>query len=107
MLLASVDRINFSHPVRMGDKLHFVSRVTYTGQTSVSVETEITRISRDRKETALSNVCTFTFVHIGAEAERLPVPQVHPTTYAEDARYLAGYRRREAYLDKRARLKKK
>jgi acyl-CoA hydrolase len=107
MLLASVDRINFYHPVRMGDKLHFVSRVTYTGETSVSVETEITRISRDRKETALSNVCTFTFVHIGVEAERLPVPQVHPTTYAEDARYLAGYRRRQTYLNKRARLEDK
>jgi len=98
MLLASVDRINFYHPVRMGDKLHFVSRLTYTGNTSVSVETEITRISRDRKETALSNVCTFTFVHRGAEMERLPVPQVHPTTYAEDARYLSGYRRRQAHL---------
>jgi acyl-CoA hydrolase len=98
MLLASVDRINFYHPVRMGDKLHFVSRLTYTGSTSVSVETEITRISRDRKETALSNVCTFTFVHRGTEMEGLPVPQVHPTTYAEDARYLAGYRRRQAHL---------
>jgi len=107
MLLASVDRINFYHPVRMGDKLHFVSRVTYTGHTSVSVETEITRISRDRKETALSNVCTFTFVHIGTEAERLPVPQLYPTTYAEDARYLSGYRRRQAYLQKKERLKKK
>ncbi len=99
MLLASVDRINFYHPVRMGDKLHFVSRVTFTGNTSVSVETEITRISRDRKETALSNVCAFTFIHMGTEMERLPVQQLHPTTYAEDARYLAGYRRRKAYLE--------
>ncbi|HVJ06089.1 MAG TPA: acyl-CoA thioesterase [Candidatus Saccharimonadales bacterium] len=99
MLLASVDRINFYHPVRMGDKLHFVSRVTYTGNTSVSVETEITRISRDRKETALSNVCAFTFIHMGRQMERLPVQQLYPTTYAEDARYLAGYRRRKAYLE--------
>lgn len=101
MLLASVDRINFYHPVRMGDKLHFVSRVTYTGNTSASVETEITRISRDRKETALSNVCTFTFIHMGTEMERLPVPQLHPTTYAEDARLLAGYRRRKTHLEQK------
>ncbi len=106
MLLMSVDRINFYQPVRMGDKLHFVSRLTYTGNTSVSVETEITRISRNRKETALSNVCTFTFVHMGTEMERLPVPQVHPTTYAEDARYLAGYRRREARLECKERMAK-
>ncbi len=107
MLLASVDRINFYHPVRMGDKLHFVSRLTYTGNTSVCVETEITRISRDRKETELSNVCTFTFVHSGAETERLPVPQVFPTTYAEDARYLVGYRRRKAHLEWKEQMAKK
>lgn len=97
-LLVSVDRINFYHPVRMGDKLHFVSRVTYTGNTSIAVETSITRISRDRTSTALSNVCTFTFANVDADLRRLPVPPIYPTTYAEDARYLAAYRRRQSYL---------
>jgi acyl-CoA hydrolase len=97
-LLVSVDRINFYHPVRMGDKLHFVSRVTYTGETSIVVETAITRISRDRTSAALSNVCSFTFANVDADIRRLPVPMVYPTTYAEDARYLAAHRRRKAYL---------
>ena len=97
-LLVSVDRINFYQPVRMGDKLHFVSRVTYTGKTSIAVETTITRISRDRTSTALSNACSFTFANVDADIRRLPVPAVYPTTYAEDARYLAAYRRRKAYL---------
>ena len=97
-LLVSVDRINFHQPVRMGDKLHFVSRVAFTGNTSISVETSITRISRDRKSTALSNVCNFTFVNVDPSLHPMPVPQIYPTTYAEDARYLAGYRRHQAYL---------
>ncbi len=97
-LLVSVDRINFYQPVRMGDKLHFVSRVAFTGKTSITVETSITRISRDRKSTALSNVCTFTFVNVDAALQPMPVPQIYPTTYAEDARYLGGYRRHEAHL---------
>ncbi|MDR3746002.1 MAG: acyl-CoA thioesterase [Acidobacteriaceae bacterium] len=97
-LLVSVDRINFHQPVRMGDKLHFVSRVAFTGKTSITVETSITRISRDRKSTALSNVCSFTFVNVDAELHPKPVPQIYPTTYAEDARYLAGYRRHQAHL---------
>ena len=97
-LLVSVDRINFYQPVRMGDKLHFVSRVAFTGKTSITVETSITRISRDRKSTALSNVCTFTFVNVDPELHPMPVPQIYPTTYAEDARYLAGYRRHQAHL---------
>jgi len=97
-LLVSVDRINFHHPVRMGDKLHFVSRVAFTGKTSITVETAITRLSRDRKSTALSNVCTFTFVSVDANLRPLPVVQIYPTTYAEDERYLAGYRRHQAHL---------
>ncbi len=97
-LLVSVDRINFHQPVRMGDKLHFVSRVAFTGHTSITVETAITRVSRDRKSTALSNVCSFTFVNVDSELHPMPVPQIYPTTYAEDARYLAGYRRHQAYL---------
>jgi acyl-CoA hydrolase len=97
-LLVSVDRINFQQPVRMGDKLHYVSRVAFTGHTSITVETSITRISRDRKSTALSNVCTFTFVNVDAELHPMPVPAIYPTTYAEDARYLAGYRRHQAHL---------
>ena len=97
-LPVSVDRINFYQPVRMGDKLHFVSRVTYTGHTSIAVETSITRVSRDRSSTALSNVCTFTFTNVDGALRRIPVPQIYPTTYAEDARYLAAERRHKAYL---------
>jgi len=97
-LLVSVDRINFHQPVRMGDKLHYVSRVAFTGKTSITVETSITRNSRDRKNTALSNVCTFTFVNVDPKLHPMPVPQIYPTTYAEDARYLAGYRRHQAHL---------
>lgn len=91
-LLVASSRIDFYQPVRMGDKLHFVSRVTYTGRTSLTVETEITRISRDRSMTALSNTCVFTFVNVDGNLELKPVPTIYPTTYSEDARYLAGYR---------------
>ena len=77
----------------MGDKLHFISRVVYTGDTSVCVEVSIERISRDRTVRALSNNCIFTFVNVDPALTPLPVPPVHPTTYAEDARYLEAYRR--------------
>jgi acyl-coenzyme A thioesterase 9 len=94
-LLVSSNRIDFYQPVRMGDKLHFVSQVTYTGQTSLTVETSITRVSRDRLMTALSNNCIFTFVNVDAELKRMPVPRVYPASYTEDERYLAAYRRHQ------------
>jgi acyl-CoA hydrolase len=101
-LLISSDRIDFYQPVRMGDKLHFVSRVTYTGHTSITVETAITRISRDRTMTALSNNCVFTFVNVDAALNLMPVPSLYPTTYSEDIRYLAGYRRHQRSLKEKA-----
>jgi acyl-coenzyme A thioesterase 9 len=94
-LIVAVNRINFLQPVRMGDKLHFVSRVVYTGETSVCVEVSIERISRDRTVRALSNNCIFTFVNVDRNLTPLPVPPVYPTTYAEDARYLEAYRRHQ------------
>ncbi len=92
-VLVRVNRINFVQPVRIGDKLQFVSRITYTGRTSICVEVTIERSSRDRVTKALSNTCIFTFVNVDARMTPRPVPPVYPTTYVEDARYLEAHRR--------------
>lgn len=94
-----VNRINFLQPVRLGDKLDFTSRITYSGNTSMTVEINIERISRDQVTRALSNVCVFTFVNVDKEMNPKPVPQIYPTTYAEDERYLKARRRRESYKE--------
>ncbi len=92
-----VNRINFHEPVRIGDKLDFTSRIVYSGNTSLSVEIKIERISRDQVVRALSNVCTFTFVNVDDEMNPKPVPNIYPTNYAEDERYLKAHRRRQEY----------
>jgi len=97
-VIVAVNRINFVQPVRMGDKLHLVSRAVYSGDCSVCVETDIMRISRDRKQINLSNACVFTFVNVDDELRPQAVPRIHPTTYKEDAAYLAAHRRRQEHL---------
>lgn len=97
-VIVAVNRINFFHPVLLDDKLHYTSRIVHTGETSITVEANIERISRDRTSKALSNSCLFTFVNVDPELRPRPVPSVYPTTYAEDARYLQAHRQREAYL---------
>jgi acyl-CoA hydrolase len=67
--------------------------VVYTGSTSICVEVNIERVSRDRVTRALSNTCIFTFVNVDQDMIPRPVPPVYPTTYGEDARYLEAYRR--------------
>lgn len=92
-----VNRINFLQPIRIGDKLDFTSRIVYTGDTSISIEIDIERTSLDKVTKALSNTCVFTFVNVDEQMEPQPVPQVYPTTYAEDERYLIAHRRREEH----------
>ena len=95
-----VNRINFLQPVQIGDKLDFTSKIVYTGETSISIEIDIERISRNRETRALSNTCVFTIVNVDEEMQPQPVPQIYPTTYAEDERYLRAHRRRQRYLEK-------
>jgi acyl-CoA hydrolase len=96
-VIVAVNRINFLQPVRLDDTLQFVSRVVYAGDHSVQVETEILRIGADRKASSLSNSCAFTFANVDDALRLRPVAPVHPTTYAEDARWLAARRRRRAH----------
>lgn len=97
-LIAAVNRINFFHPVRIGDKLHYSCRVVYTSGSFICVEASIERISRDRSNKALSNSCLFTFVNVDNELQHQAVPGVYPSTYAEDDRYLAAYRSHKSMI---------
>ena len=101
-VIVRVNRINFLQPVRIGDKLRLVSRVVYTGRTSVTVQVTIERISWDRVTRALCNTCVFTFVNVDERMRAQPVETVYPTTYAEDARYLEVYRWHERLKARRA-----
>ncbi len=103
-IIAAVNRINFFHPVRMGDTLHFTSRIVYTNDSFICVEAGIERISRDRTTKALSNSCLFTFANVDGNLQHHPVPTVYPTTYVEDVRYLAAHRSLQIFLRHRSRI---
>jgi acyl-CoA hydrolase len=99
-VLAAVNRINFFNPVEIGDKLNVTSRVVYTEGAAICVEAEIHRVSRDRARRALSNSCLFTFLNVDADLGARAVPEIFPTDWREDARWL-GARRNLASLHAR------
>jgi acyl-coenzyme A thioesterase 9 len=98
-IIAAVNRINFYEPVRMGDKLHYTAQVVYTRDSFVCVEANIERLSADRTSKALSNSCLFTFVNVDRQLAHRNVEPVYPTTYAEEARYLAAHRSYQALTE--------
>jgi acyl-CoA hydrolase len=91
-VIAAVNRVNFLHPVQIGDKLRFTSAVVYTEGPAICVRIAIERTSRDRATRALSNSCLFTFVNVDPQMALRDVPAVHPSTYAEDGRWLNARR---------------
>lgn len=101
-IIAAVTRINFFQPVRIGDTLHFTSRVVYTSGSFICVEANIERTSRDRTTKALSNSCFFTFANVDSELAHQPVPSIYPATYAEDASYLAAHRSLRTLIEQHA-----
>jgi acyl-coenzyme A thioesterase 9 len=103
-VIAAVNRINFKQPVRIGDKLRFVSRIVYTGKTSIAVDVKIERISRDKSVRDVTNDCIFTFIHVDEQLRPQRVPRVFPASYDEDARYLAAYRRNRRDAEYKAAL---
>jgi acyl-CoA hydrolase len=101
-IIAAVTRINFFQPVRIGDTLHFTSRVVYTNGSFVCVEANIERTSRDRTTKALSNSCFFTFVNVNSALVHQPVPAIYSASYDEDARYLAAHRSLQSLVEHHA-----
>jgi len=98
-IIAALTRINFFHPVRIGDTLHFTSRVVYTSDSFICVEASIERTSHDHTTKVLTNSCFFTFVNVEGELAHQPLPEIYPATYAEDARYLAAHRSLQALME--------
>jgi acyl-CoA hydrolase len=103
-IIAAVTRINFFQPVRIGDTLHFTSRVVYSRGSHICVEASIERTSLDHTTRALSNSCFFTFVNVDNNLVHQPVPEIYPATYAEDARYLAAHRSLQSLIEHHALL---
>ena len=66
--------------------------MVYTEGPAICVRIAIERTSRDRMVRALSNSCLFTFVNVDPGMVLRDVPEVHPSTYAEDGRWLDARR---------------
>jgi acyl-CoA hydrolase len=102
---ASVDSLNFLHPVRIGQLIVLRSSVNRAFRTSmevgVHVETE-TLMTGKKLHTCSAYL---TFVAVDENGKPVPVPEVIPETEEEKRRYREAGERREYRLAMRNRLK--
>ncbi len=99
---ASVDRIDFINPVRIGELLVLKASVNHAGRTSMEVGVRCWGEDPTTSELRHTASAYFTFVALGDDMRPTPVPPVLPETAAEERRFQDARRRRELWLEARS-----
>jgi acyl-CoA hydrolase len=101
---ASVDSLNFLHPVRIGQLMILRSSVNRVFRTSMEVGVKV--LAEDLLTGEKLHTCSayLTFVALDENRKATPVPPVIPETEEERRRYRQAGERREHRLALRARM---
>jgi uncharacterized protein (TIGR00369 family) len=96
VVTASIDRVDFHEPVRLGDILTLRAWLNYVGRTSMEVEVDVA--TEDRLTGIAHRACSafLTFVAIDERGRPSPVPRISLETDDERRRFEEGRRRAEA-----------
>lgn len=93
VVTASIDRLDFHEPVRLGDILTLRSWLNYVGRSSMEVEVDVT--TEDRLTGASHRACSafLTFVAVGDDGRPTPVPRLTLQGEEQESRFEAGAQR--------------
>ncbi|RYM06162.1 acyl-CoA thioesterase [Sporolactobacillus sp. THM7-7] len=102
VVTASIDSVDFLHPIKAGSSVCLEAIVTWTHRTSMEVFVKIITEDLMTGERLLCTTCFLTFVAIGKDGKVMPVPKVIPESDEEkmlfqsaEKRYLHRKLRRE------------
>lgn len=95
---ASVDNLNFLHPIKEGEVVILQGSINRAFRTSVEVGVKVTSENLLTGARKHANTAYLTFVAIDDHGQPVPVPPVRPSTPAEKRRYSDAARRRKNRL---------
>ena len=95
---ASIDRMDFYHPVYVGNLLILKASVNYAGRTSMEVGVRIEAEDLKTGKVTHTGSSYVTYVALGEKGKPSPVPQVIPEVPEEKRRWQEGKERREKRL---------
>jgi acyl-CoA hydrolase len=101
VVTASIDRVDFREPVKVGDLVVMHASVNYVGRSSMEVGVRVEAedlLTGNRRHT---NSCYLTFVAIDQNGRPVEVPLLLPETPDEERRYEAAKERRRRRLEER------
>ena len=100
-LTASVDSLDFIHPIKVGDLIILKSRVTCVFKTSLEVQVDVFSEETLTGRRQLTSRAFLTFVAINRDGQRVPVPPLLVETDEERRVCQQAHARREERLKRK------
>ncbi|MDW5418540.1 acyl-CoA thioesterase [Iodobacter sp. CM08] len=94
----SVDQVIFKQPVFVGELVHFLASINYTGRTSMEVGIRVVAENIRTQTERHTNSCYFTMVAMGDDGKSVVVPPLAPADDDAEARWVAAEARRDIRL---------
>ena len=107
VVTASVDNMTFLHPIHIGQLVILRSQVNRVFRTSMEVGVKVYVEDLRTREVKHTSSAYLTFVAIGKDGTRVPIPQVIPETAEEQRRYNDAGERRRVRLEMKTRASMK
>lgn len=100
----SVDQVTFREAIHVGELVHFMARVNYTGTSSMEVGIKVVAENIRERSVRHVNSCFFTMVAMGDDGRPTPVPPLEPQTEDAKRRFHKGEQRRALRAENAKRL---
>jgi acyl-CoA hydrolase len=101
---ASVDKIDFHHPIKLGDAVTLIASVNRVFNTSMEVGVKVYAQNFRFGTKTHTNTAYLTFVALNDDKKPVSVSQIIPETEDEIRRFEDALRRREDRLKNRAKI---
>ena len=99
---ASFDRVDFLHPVDVGNLVEMEGCVSFVGTTSLEVTIDVFATNLTRGERRHTNTARVTMVALDDAGKPVPVPRLVCETREEKVRFLEGFVRRRLRKERAA-----
>lgn len=101
VVTASLDRVDFKAPARIGEVATFKAAVNWTGRSSMEVGVRVEAENLVTGESRHVATAYLTFVSMGEDGRPRPVPPLLPETAEDERRWREAERRRQVRREER------
>jgi acyl-CoA hydrolase len=103
VVTAAIDRIDFHHPVQIGNLVRFMANVNFSGSSSIEVGVRVEAEDLTTGMTTHTNSAYLVFVALSDSGKPIPVPRLTPETDKQKKWHAEAEERRRKRLAERSR----